>query len=85
MKSDPEQAADRHARAVIIAVISFIFSAAILLALVTTIHGIDTRLASNDAPPGTTGLARPHPPLDRARASQHETDCRRRHSLTGDS
>ena len=54
MKSDPEQAADRHARAVIIAVISFILSAAILLALVTTIHGIDTRLASNDAPPGTT-------------------------------
>ena len=66
MKSDPEQAADRHARAVIIAVISFILSAAILLALVTTIHGIDTRLASNDAPPGTMGLARPHPPLDRA-------------------
>ncbi len=63
MKSDPEQAADRHARAVIIAVISFILSAAILLALVTTIHGIDTRLASNDAPPGTTGLARPHPPI----------------------
>jgi hypothetical protein len=22
-------------------------------------------LTSNDVPPGTTGLARPHPPLDR--------------------
>jgi hypothetical protein len=66
MKSDPERAADRHARAVVIAVFVFILSAAILVALVTTIHGIDTRLANNETPPGTIGLAKPHPPLDRA-------------------
>jgi hypothetical protein len=39
---------------------------AILAAFVTTLDGVDTRTASNEAPPGTTGLARPHPPLDRA-------------------
>ena len=39
---------------------------AILLATVTTLERVDTRTASNEAPPGTTGLARPHPPLDRA-------------------
>jgi hypothetical protein len=37
-----------------------------LAALVTTIERIDTRTASNESPPGTTGLAKPHPPLDRA-------------------
>jgi len=39
---------------------------AVLLAIVTTLERVDTRTASNEAPPGTTGLARPHPPLDRA-------------------
>ena len=66
MKSDPEQAADRHARAVVIGVFVFILSAAILVALVTTIHGIDTRFANDETQPGTIGLAKPHPPLDRA-------------------
>jgi hypothetical protein len=27
---------------------------------------IETRTASNEAPPGATGLAKPRPPLDRA-------------------
>lgn len=39
---------------------------AVLAAFVTTLDGVDTRRASNETPPGTTGLARPHPPLDRA-------------------
>jgi hypothetical protein len=39
---------------------------AIVLAAVTTLNRVDTRQASNDVPPGTTGLARPHPPLDKA-------------------
>jgi hypothetical protein len=39
---------------------------AIFAALITTVERIDTRTASNASPPGTTGLARPHPPLDRA-------------------
>ena len=38
---------------------------AILTAFVTTLE-VDTRTANNETPPGTTGLAKPHPPLDRA-------------------
>jgi hypothetical protein len=39
---------------------------AILTAFVTTLDRVDTRTASNQPPPGTTGLAKPRPPLDRA-------------------
>jgi hypothetical protein len=39
---------------------------AILAASVTTLERINTRQVSKDAQPGTTGLARPHPPIDRA-------------------
>jgi hypothetical protein len=39
---------------------------AILAAVVTTLERIDTRTANNETPPGTTGLAKPRPPLDRA-------------------
>jgi hypothetical protein len=39
---------------------------AMLAALVTTLERIDTRTASIETPPGTTGLAKPRPPLDRA-------------------
>jgi hypothetical protein len=39
---------------------------AILAAAVTTLERIDTRTANNETPPGTTGLAKPRPPLDRA-------------------
>jgi hypothetical protein len=40
---------------------------AIVIASVTTLERINThRVASNDVPPGSTGLARPHRPLDRA-------------------
>lgn len=39
---------------------------AVLAAFVTTLDGVDTRKASNETPAATTGLARPHPPLDRA-------------------
>jgi hypothetical protein len=39
---------------------------AILVAFVTTLARVDTRMADNQTPPGTTGMARPHPPLDRA-------------------
>jgi hypothetical protein len=41
-------------------------SVAILAAAVTTLERVNTLQVSGDAPPGTTGLARPHPPLDRA-------------------
>jgi hypothetical protein len=39
---------------------------AILATFVTTLERIDTRTANNETPPGATGLAKPHPPLDRA-------------------
>jgi hypothetical protein len=34
-------------------------------ALLTTLHGVNTtRLASNEVPPGVSGLSQPHPPLN---------------------
>jgi hypothetical protein len=40
---------------------------AIVAAFVTTLERVDTRLvANNQTPPGTTGLAKSHPPLDRS-------------------
>jgi hypothetical protein len=38
----------------------------IVVASTATLERVNTRTASADAPPGTIGLARPHPPLDRA-------------------
>ncbi|HEY9452301.1 MAG TPA: hypothetical protein VIR82_06500 [Bradyrhizobium sp.] len=53
-----------HRTAVVLFAVAVIV--AMLAALATTIERIDTRTASNESPPGTTGLAKPHPPLDRA-------------------
>ena len=40
---------------------------AIVAAFVTTLERVDARLvANNQTPSGTTGLAKPHPPLDRS-------------------
>lgn len=39
---------------------------AILAAFVSTFARVDTRTANNETPPGTTGLAKSRPPLDRA-------------------
>jgi Na+/melibiose symporter-like transporter len=39
---------------------------AILVAFVTTFERLDKRTAVSEAPPGTTSLAKAHPPLDRA-------------------
>jgi len=39
---------------------------AIVVASTITMDRVNLRSAGNDAPPGTVGLARPHPPLDRA-------------------
>jgi hypothetical protein len=36
------------------------------VAMFLTLKAVDTRNANVDARPGTTGLAKPHPPLDRA-------------------
>jgi hypothetical protein len=53
-----------HRNTVVLFAVSMIV--AILAAFVTTLERIDTRTAYNETPPGATGLARPHPPLDRA-------------------
>ena len=39
---------------------------AIVVASVTTLERVNTHKMSDNAAPGTTGLAKPHPPLDRA-------------------
>ena len=38
----------------------------VAVASVTTLERVNTHKVSNDATPGTTGLAKPHPQLDRA-------------------
>ena len=46
---------------------------AIAVASAVTLEPVNTRMAGNDTPPGTTGLARPHPPLDRAAGEPIQT------------
>lgn len=53
-----------HRTAVVLFAVAVI--TAKLAAAITTLERIDTRMASNEAPPGATGLAKPRPPLDRA-------------------
>src|ERR1700730_2012129 len=65
-RDDPEQAADRHARAAVMAIFAVILAVAIMAAFITTLEDIDTRHAGDVTQPGTIGLAKPHPPLDRA-------------------
>ena len=48
------------------AVILFAVAMIIAILFVTTLERVDTRTANNETPPGTTGLAKPRPPLDRA-------------------
>jgi hypothetical protein len=48
-----------------LAIFAAVVAVTIIAAFATTIHRVDTRLTSSDLPPGTTGLAHPHPPLDR--------------------
>jgi len=53
-----------HRTALILFAVAIII--AILAAFVTTLERVNTRTANNETPPGTTGLAKPRPPLDRA-------------------
>ena len=65
-RDDPEQAADRPARAAVMAIFAVILAVAIMATFIKTLEDIDTRHAGNVTQPGTIGLAKPHPPLDRA-------------------
>ncbi len=50
---------------VTLAIFAVIAAAAIIAAFAATIDRVDTRQTSSDLPPGTIGLAHPHPPLDK--------------------
>ena len=56
---------DRNSHRIAVAIFAIILAAAVMAAI-TTLEGVDTRYASNVAQPGTIGLAKPHPPVDRA-------------------
>jgi energy-converting hydrogenase Eha subunit F len=50
-----------------ILVFAVVLAVVVVIAFATTIHGVDkTRVATNESPPGITGLSQPHAPLDRA-------------------
>jgi hypothetical protein len=56
---------NEHRKAVVLFAVALAF--AIVIASVTTLERVTTyKVSSNDTPPRTTGLAKPHQPLDRA-------------------
>jgi hypothetical protein len=57
---------DQRGHRTAMAIFAVILAAAMLAAFITTLEDIDTRHASDVTHPGTIGLAKPHPPLDRA-------------------
>jgi hypothetical protein len=57
---------ERNSHRTAVVLFAVALAIAILAAFVTTLERVDTRTASNQTPPGTTGLAKPRPPLDRA-------------------
>ena len=57
---------ERNSHRTPIVLLAIAVTMATLAAFVTTLERVDTRTANNETPPGTTGLAKPHPPLDRA-------------------
>jgi hypothetical protein len=57
---------DRKSHRTAMAIFAVILAVAIIAAFTTTLEGVDTRHAGNVTQPGTIGLAKPHPPLDRA-------------------
>ena len=54
---------DRKSHRTAMAIFAVILAVAIIAAFITTLEGVDT---GNVTQPGTIGLAKPHPPLDRA-------------------
>jgi hypothetical protein len=57
---------DNDRRRTAIAAVALAATIVIIAAMFLTIRSVDTRDAKREAPPGTTGLANPRPPLDRA-------------------
>ena len=50
----------------VITVFAAVLTAAVIAAFVATVKHVDTGHLNSEAQPGTIGMARPHPPLDRA-------------------
>jgi uncharacterized membrane protein len=57
---------ENDSRRTAVAAVALTATMAIVVAIFLTLKTVDTRSAKVDALPGTTGLAKPHPPLDRA-------------------
>jgi hypothetical protein len=56
----------------VLAVFATVLAIAVIAAFLTTLNNVDTRSANIEAPPGTIGMARPHPPsLPPARIGQN--------------
>ena len=57
---------DQRAYPIAMTIFTAVLTVVMMAAFITAIEGVDTRQASNVAQPATTGLAHPHPPLDKA-------------------
>ena len=57
---------DRRNHRMAVALFAVAVIIAVIAAFITTFEATDYRHVSNEAQPGTIGLARPHAPLDRA-------------------
>jgi hypothetical protein len=57
---------DRNIHRSAVTIFAVALTLALIAAFVTTVEHVDIRHASNEAQPGTIGLAKPHAPLDRA-------------------
>jgi hypothetical protein len=56
---------DRRRIHTALAIFAGIVAIAIVAAFTSTIHVVHTSQTGSDLPPGTIGLAHPHPPLDK--------------------
>jgi hypothetical protein len=63
---------NKHRTALILFAVAL--AVVVVVASITTLERVNTRIVSNDAAPGTTGLAKPHPQLDRAPGEPILTD-----------
>jgi hypothetical protein len=64
MNNDLNWSSRRRAH-ITLEIFAIIVAVAIIAAFAAMIHRVNTRQTSSDLPPGTIGLAHPHPPLDR--------------------
>jgi hypothetical protein len=56
---------DRKSHRTAVVIFAVALTVAVIAVFITTFERVDTR-PNNDGQPGTIGLAKPHPPLDRA-------------------